>query len=169
MLNGTTVVYSHDDARNAGHTVNDVMNVWLLLWLTRIAPFVTDLPLLNIDAFNLGHNFHDDVRNPFYLTYNRSFRALLGAESLGRRGVVCLERVVLQPQPAKWFVWDSWFADSACSSTGPSSLFQRWNLQVLSVCRSVCLFLCVLASLAAHSSRVSSCVYMYCICILSCE
>eukprot|EP01034_Spumella_vulgaris_P037705 gene37705-46518_t len=34
---GTVLLYSHDYLINLGHTLNDMMNVWLMLWLTNNA------------------------------------------------------------------------------------------------------------------------------------
>ena len=33
ILEGTVLLYSHDNIRNMGHTMNDIMNVWVMLWL----------------------------------------------------------------------------------------------------------------------------------------
>ena len=33
ILEGTVLLYSHDNLRNMGHTMNDIMNVWVMLWL----------------------------------------------------------------------------------------------------------------------------------------
>lgn len=127
VINGTTFVYSHDDVKNVGHTLNDVMNVWTLLWLTGTARFQDEITLLNIDAFNLGHNLNDNVENPFYTLYRKSFYAMLPGVAFGDK-TVCLQRGVFQSQPQKMFIWDSWNKDSACSLLGPATLFQRWNL-----------------------------------------
>jgi hypothetical protein len=132
LLNGTTIVYSHDDIRNVGHTINDIMNVWMMMWLSGISRYSESMSLLNIDSFNNGHNFHDDPKfSPFYLTYQKTFSHMLaGAAFKGK--TVCLQRAIFQPHDRKAFVWDSWFKDSSCSLLGPSPLFQRWNLAVRS-------------------------------------
>lgn len=130
VINGTTILYSHDDIRNLGHTVNDIMNVWLMMWLTGTSRQANSMSLLNIDAFNLGHNFNDDPKTcAFYKTYEKTFQNILQGSAFGKK-TVCLQRVITQMQPAKWFVWDSWFKDNQCSFVGPSTLFQRWNLAV---------------------------------------
>jgi O-glycosyl hydrolase len=36
----------------------------------------------------------------------------------------------MQPKPLILFTWDGWWQDMKCSLIGPSSLFQRWNLQL---------------------------------------
>jgi hypothetical protein len=33
------------------------------------------------------------------------------------------------PRPVLLFTWDGWWNDMKCSFVGPSSLFQRYNLQ----------------------------------------
>lgn len=129
IINGTTVVYSHDDMSNVGHTLNDIMNVWTLLWLTGTTRYQDEMTLLNIDSFNLGHNLNDDVSNPFYTIYHKTFQKMIPGSGFGDK-TVCLQRGVFQSQPQKMFVWDSWNKDSACSLLGPATLFQRWNLAV---------------------------------------
>jgi hypothetical protein len=34
VINETVLLYSHDNIRNLAHTLNDLMNVWLMLWLS---------------------------------------------------------------------------------------------------------------------------------------
>lgn len=127
VINGTTFVYSHDDVLNVGHTLNDIMNVWTLMWLTGTSRFSDEITLLNIDAFNLGHNLNDNIENPFFSLYKHTFHAMLPGSGFGEK-TVCLQRGVFQSQPQKMFVWDSWNKDSACSLIGPATLFQRWNI-----------------------------------------
>ena len=40
--------------RNLGHTLNDVFNVWMMLWLEGLAPYARQVDLLNVDSFKLG-------------------------------------------------------------------------------------------------------------------
>lgn len=127
------------------------MNVWLLLWLTHHAHYsqTQNINLLLIDAFNLGHNFDDDpFSSPFYTPYFKIFKNILQGSAFRKyhnslsssssklksatTTTVCLQRVLLQPQPSKPFIWDSWFKDNGCSFIGPSTLFQRWNLAIRS-------------------------------------
>lgn len=37
VFNETVVAYSHDNIKHLGHTMNDVLNVWSMLWLTGLA------------------------------------------------------------------------------------------------------------------------------------
>jgi hypothetical protein len=46
------------------------------------------------------------------------------------KSTLCIQRLVFQPLPPRFFVWESWFKDLPCSFMGPSSLFQRWNFHV---------------------------------------
>jgi hypothetical protein len=127
VINGTVVLYSHDNIRNMAHTMNDIMNVWLMLWLDGKASTVTDIPLLTIDALKQYNNF-DDLVNQYYTTYQHNFRSILRGLDFGAKSSVCLERVLMQPLPSRGFVWDNWHTDLPCSFVGPSSLYQRWNL-----------------------------------------
>jgi hypothetical protein len=43
---------------------------------------------------------------------------------------VCFKRLIFQPIPLILFTWDGWWQEMKCTFVGPSSLFQRWNLQV---------------------------------------
>jgi len=40
--------------RNLGHTLNDIFNVWMMLWLEGLAPYARQVDLLNVDSFKLG-------------------------------------------------------------------------------------------------------------------
>ena len=126
--NGTLLVFSHDDLRNVGHTLNDIMNVWVMMWMDGLARDSHSLNLLNIDSFKLGHNW-DDQPNAFFLPYKRNMHSILKGIDF-KRDTLCVQRLILQPLPPKFFVWESWIKDQPCSFIGPSTLFQRWNFHV---------------------------------------
>jgi len=126
--NGTLLVFSHDDLRNVGHTLNDIMNVWVMMWMDGLARDSHSLNLLNIDSFKLGHNW-DDQPNAFFLPYKRNMHSILKGIDFNR-DTLCVQRLILQPLPPKFFVWESWVKDQPCSFIGPSTLFQRWNFHV---------------------------------------
>eukprot|EP01039_Chlorochromonas_danica_P004295 gene4295-4715_t len=128
VYNGTLLLFSHDDIRNVGHTMNDIMNVWVSLWLGGIARYSREIDMLNIDSFKLGHNF-DDKPNRFFYTYMRNFKTILKGIDFADK-TFCAKRLLIQPTPPRFFVWESWFVDLPCSFVGPSSLYQRWNLHV---------------------------------------
>jgi hypothetical protein len=136
VINGTVVLFSHDDIRNLAHTMNDILNVWQLLWLHKLAANTRDLTFLNIDSFALGYNFNDRIDSEFFAAYKNTFQAVLsGKEFMSQRTSnqhtnVCIQRVVMQSQPPTLYTWDSWSFDNDCTFRGPSSLFQRFNLHV---------------------------------------
>jgi hypothetical protein len=109
--------------------MNDIMNVWVILWLANIARLVSSITFMNIDSFKLGHNFHDTLDIPFYTTYKKNFHHMLKGESFEGK-TVCMQEVLMQPVPPKFFVWGNWFKDAECTFRGPSSLFQRWNILI---------------------------------------
>lgn len=43
---------------------------------------------------------------------------------------VCFKHLIMQPRPVILFTWHGWWHDVECTFKGPSSLFQRWNLQM---------------------------------------
>lgn len=126
MLNGTTLLYSHDNIANFAHTYNDILNVWLLLYLESLHP--THVRFLTIDAMKLYNNFNDHI-NEFYSIYSKSFQSVVRGLDYGKK-VVCFERLILQSLPSRGFVWDNWQTDLPCSYVGPSSLYQRYNLHL---------------------------------------
>jgi hypothetical protein len=128
VYNGTVLMYSHDDIRNLGHTLNDVMNIWIMLWMAKLGRYSNNIEMLNIDSFKLGHNF-DDKPNAFFLTYQKALKNILKGIDYQNK-VVCFKHVLLQPIPPRFFIWESWFIDLPCSFIGPSTLYQRWNLNV---------------------------------------
>lgn len=128
VYNGTLLMFSHDDIRNLGHTLNDIMNVWVLMWLNGIARHAKSVDMLNIDSFKLGHNF-DDNPNVFFTTYRKALRSIMkGVDFQGK--TLCVKDLLIQPTPPRFFIWESWFVNLPCSFVGPSTLYQRWNLHV---------------------------------------
>ena len=124
------LAFSHDDLRNLGHSMSDIMNVWLMLWLTGLTAHSHEVTFLNIDSFRGGHNFDDDLFD-FGLHYEKTFARVLKASDFAHdNGTVCFKKLVVQPKPLILFTWDGWWQDMPCSFVGPSSLYQRWNLQV---------------------------------------
>jgi hypothetical protein len=67
--------------------------------------------------------------NQYFTTYQHNFQTILRGADFGR-STLCLKKVLFQPLPSRGFVWDNWHNDLPCSFVGPSSLYQRWNLQV---------------------------------------
>ena len=128
VYNGTLLMYSHDDIRNLGHTLNDVFNIWIMLWMQGIARYEHQIEMLNIDSFKLGHNF-DDQPNAFFTTYAKTLRGILKGIDFGEK-TLCVKELMVQPIPPRFFIWESWFVDLPCSFLGPSALYQRWNLDV---------------------------------------
>ena len=128
IYNNTLILYSHDDIRNLGHTLNDIMNVWIMLWLAGTARDASTIDMLNIDSFKLGHNFNDQP-NSFFLPYIKTLQSILKGADFGT-DTVCIKNLLIQPLPPRFFIWESWWTDLPCSFIGPSSLYQRWNLHI---------------------------------------
>jgi hypothetical protein len=141
FIPGITLLYSHDNIRNMGHTWQDITNVWLMLWLEKLAQVSeTTVQFLTIDALR-QYNYFDDVVNEFYFFYQNHFANISSPKTYWsnpndynpgkkRTDRVCFEQLITQPLPARGFVWDSWNQDLPCSFLGPSSLYQRFNYHV---------------------------------------
>ena len=84
ILNGTIILFSHDNIRNMGHTMNDILNVWLMLWLDYQASYIHNLSLLTIDALKLYNSF-DDIINQFFTTYQKSFSHIYQGSSFHKK------------------------------------------------------------------------------------
>ena len=128
VLNETVLMYSHDNIRNLGHTMSDMMNVWLILWIANEAQNIRDISFLNIDALRLGHNYDDDL-GAFGLHYKTAFKKVYKAIDF-KSNKVCFKKLLMQTQPLLLFTWDGWWQDMDCSFRGPSSMFQQWNMQI---------------------------------------
>jgi hypothetical protein len=76
----------------------------------------------------LGHNFKDEP-NAFFDIYKRNFNSILKGVDFGS-STLCVQKLLIQPIPPRFFIWESWFTDLPCSFVGPSSLYQRYNLHV---------------------------------------
>lgn len=131
IIPGNVLLHSHDNILNMGHTMEDLLNVWLRLWLDNgSAKSIGDITLLSIDALRLNNNFNDIPPPSFFQPYYQNFKDFFpGTVVFGNR-TVCFERLMIQPHPSKSFVWESWNRDLPCTFLGPSSLYQRWNLHV---------------------------------------
>ncbi len=69
------------------------------------------------------------------MSFGRVFKAVDFANQrtdVQGRSTVCFKRLIFQPIPLILFTWDGWWQEMKCSFVGPSSLFQRWNLQLRS-------------------------------------
>lgn len=119
-------VYSHDELRNLGHTMQDLMNVWLMFAIGGQMASTKDVSLLNVDAMRLYNN-HDDRPSAFFRHHELRFKRILKAADFADK-TVCFKRLLFQPRPVVGFVWDQWEVDVPCTFKGPSSLYQRWNL-----------------------------------------
>ena len=127
-INGTALIFSHDHILNLGHTQQDYMNVFLMLWMDSKGLYSQDIPLITIDGMRL-YNSREDLVTSFYEHYSRTFSRIYRANDFnGKR--VCIDRIITQPIPPKLFVWDRWTDDIPCTFKGPSSLFQRFNLNI---------------------------------------
>jgi hypothetical protein len=128
-LMGNTVIFSHDRIDNAGHFMQDVMNVWVLLWVTNLARYSKEMTFLNIDAIlNAFFSFNDEPNHLFDLYYHNFLNVIKGS-SYGDK-TVCIKRVIFQTLQPVLFVRDGWNADQTCSLIGPSSLYQRYNIHM---------------------------------------
>lgn len=134
VINKTVVIYGHDDTKNVGHTMSDFMNVWAMLWLAGLGAHGKDIVFLNTDAIREGHNYYDEL-GQLRAHYDHQFAGVLKAHDFYQqnRPKVCVKRLLVQPQPVILFTWDGWWQDMRCSFVGPSSLFQRWNLQIRNI------------------------------------
>jgi hypothetical protein len=88
ILNGTIILFSHDNIRNMGYTMNDILNVWLMLWLDYQASNMHNLSLLIIDSLKL-YNIFDDIMNQFFTTYKKSFSHIYQG-SLFQKKTLCI-------------------------------------------------------------------------------
>lgn len=110
-------------------SMSDFMNVLTMLWLSELASAVHSLTFLNADAIRQGHNYHDDL-GAFITHYSTQFGRVLKLSSFPSGSKICMKRLVFMPRPVVLYTWDGWWQDMPCSFAGPSSLYQRWNLQM---------------------------------------
>lgn len=127
---GVTIVFSHDIVMNLAHTLNDIMNAWLLSWLEGIAHNMKEVRFMTIDSLKSYHNW-DDVINQFFYIYKLHFKEVLRGYPFAQKGqTVCFEKLITPSLPVRGFVWQQWNVDALCSFIGPSTLFQRFNVHV---------------------------------------
>eukprot|EP01038_Epipyxis_sp_PR26KG_P010548 gene10548-14170_t len=130
VFNDTVLVQSHDDIHNLGHSMSDLMNVWAMLWLAGAGSYSQEMTFINIDAIRMGHNYHDELTE-FTQHYKKNFARIFKAVDFAKdKSTVCFKRLIFPSRPVILFTWDGWWQDMKCSFVGPSSLFQRWNIQV---------------------------------------
>lgn len=129
IFNETVIAYSHDNIKSFTHMFSDYLNIQSLLWLSGNAAQSQDVTLLNIDSFRMQPYFGDQPNDYFY-HYFKAFRRVLRAQDFGPTAKVCFKNLIMQPKPEILFSRDGWRHDLRCSFVGPSSLHQRWNLQM---------------------------------------
>eukprot|EP01038_Epipyxis_sp_PR26KG_P008144 gene8144-11023_t len=127
-LTDTTLLYSHDHIKNFGHTMQDFMNVWVMLWLTGNARNSKSIEMLTVDALGQYNNYGDEI-NSFYQHYYKNFKGIQRGVDFADK-TVCFNQIIIQPKPPRLFVWESWHKDLPCSFVGPSTLYQRWNMHI---------------------------------------
>ena len=122
------MAYSHDNVKAFSHMFSDYLNVQSLLWLSNAAAYSKDVSLLNIDSFRM-QQYYGDEPNEYFSYYTKTFRRILKAKDFGT-AKVCFKNLIMQPKPEIQFTRDGWRNDLRCSLIGPSSIYQRWNLQM---------------------------------------
>lgn len=140
VFNETVLMYSHENIRNFGSTVNDYVNVWTLLWLADMAQSSRDVTLFHVDGIGKRSKYTADSINQYFKTYNVSFRRVVKAidfvspaQNMEGAAKLCFKRLIAQHRPPLAYLAD--YPDdvnSFCPTRilQPSSLMQRWNLQV---------------------------------------
>lgn len=108
--------------------MNDFMQVWAMLWLAGAGATADKITLLNIDALREGHNYQDALYQ-FGTTYAKAFGSVVKASQFPKNSTACFKRLIFLPRPYLLFTFDGWWQDMQCSFVGPSSLYQRWNIQ----------------------------------------
>lgn len=88
-----------------------------------------DITFLNIDSIK-GGKYNNDEPNKYFKHYDLTFRRVIKAIDFGKNSKVCFKKLIMQPRPVIPYIKDGWLHDIKCSFTGPSSLFQRYNLQI---------------------------------------
>jgi len=96
---GTVLMYSHDHIHNICHTMQDLMNVLLIMWLQGTARHPEQVTFLNVDSLRLYNN-NNDIINDFFQPYQRMFPPIRKGVDFGTK-TVCVQRLLLQPIPPK--------------------------------------------------------------------
>lgn len=128
VFNETVLAYSHDNIRSFSHMFSDYLNVQSLLWLSNTSTHSRAVTFLNIDSFRM-QPFFGDQPNEYFSHYKNIFKRIVRAIDFGSRKV-CFKHLIMQPKPEILFTMDGWRHDLRCANIGPSSLYQRWNLQM---------------------------------------
>lgn len=99
-LSGTVLLYSHDHIHNICHTMQDFMNVLLILWMEGAARHSEQITFLNVDSLRLYNN-NEDLINGFFEPYKKMFPAPLLRGLDFESKSVCIQRLLTQPIPPK--------------------------------------------------------------------
>jgi hypothetical protein len=129
VFNETVVAYSHDNIHSFSHTFSDHLNVQSLLWLSGSASYSKDVSFLNIDSLGM-QPCYDDKLSEYFNYYSKSFRRILKAVDFGTSSKVCFKNLIMQPKPEIQFTRDGWKQDLRCPQIGPSTIYQRWNIEM---------------------------------------
>ena len=107
---------------------SDYLNVQSLLWLSNTSTHSKDVTFLNIDSFRM-QPFFGDQPNEYFSHYKNTFKRIVKAIDFGSKKV-CFKHLIMPSKPEILFTMDGWRHDLRCANIGPSSLYQRWNLQM---------------------------------------
>lgn len=151
VFNESVIVYSHDNILHLGHTMNDMLNIWSLLFLSDLSN-ESLVSLLNIDGFRRGKN-HNDKLLQFASHYHSRFHNVFGIIDFPAYSKLCFRKLILPPKPMLLFMGDKSSRSSAdvihtsslnClkstindisndRTAAINSLFQKWNLDFRSL------------------------------------
>ena len=61
VFNRTVLAYSHENIKHLGHTMNDLLNIWSMLWVSNNLYKSSDIVFLNIDGFRKNKIYEDQL------------------------------------------------------------------------------------------------------------
>lgn len=128
VIENDVLLYSHFDSRNLGATMNDMLNVWSILWLTGLSESSRNVWLLNADALRPDRPSFNDVIGSMALHYTNFFKGLLRVSGFEPASTVCIRRLIMQPRPAIRF--QRGLQGTSCGRRYSSHMLLLWNSQV---------------------------------------
>ena len=97
QYDGTVILYSHYDIRVLAAVMNDLMNIWTMLWLTGNSEVTRKLGFMNVDALRPERpNGGDDLHN-YQDLYERIFQRVMRASDFEGK-TLCVKRLIMQPR-----------------------------------------------------------------------
>ena len=131
-LTDDIIIFSANEIENLGHTLEDFMNIWLMLHVAQSTRHTKQrVTILVVDQLHGGLGRFTADQSPFYRFLETLYHRVIYASSIADK-ILCSKKLITftSPRDRFPFIFGGMEYAIECSFRGPSALYQRWNLFV---------------------------------------